>query len=152
MGLDLKGKWQAIDQIAHLITDSKSGVSLNDLVDADNCRDHESSTCIGHGLMIPHGTISDECLLTGGMAISEEGWGLGAQEGPKIHCVLLLATPDVQASRHLAILAAFTRLFMSMPELRGKLIAAKTPAEAHSIIGESGSLNFQIESRPTLDP
>lgn len=154
VGLDLKDKWQAIDQIAHLIADAKSGVSHKDLVDAANYREHEASTYIGHGLMIPHGKISDECPLMGGMAISEEGWDFGAEDGKRIHCVLLLATPDGQASRHLAILAAFARLFMSMPELRAKLIAAKTPAEAHNVIvGEdSETVNFQIESRPTLAP
>ncbi len=153
IGLDLKDQWEAIDRIAHLITDAKSGVSHADLLDAANQREHEASTCIGHGLMIPHGSIPDECPLMGGMAISEEGWDFGAADGQKIHCVLLLATPAGQASRHLAVLAAFARLFMSTPELRAKLIAAKTPAEAYAVLVGEGSetVNYQIESRPTIE-
>ena len=151
IGIDLQDKWQAIDQIAHLITDAKSGVSHKDLVDAVNQREHEASTCIGHGLMMPHGTIADECPLMGGLAISAEGWDFGADDGERVHCVLLLATPDSQASRHLAVLAAFARLFMSdRLILRDRLIAATTPTEAYDILfGEDAdTVNYPIESRP----
>ncbi len=143
-------KWQAIDEIAHLLTDAKSGVSHKDLVDAVNLREHEASTCIGHGLMIPHGTITDECPLMGGMAISKQGWDFGAEDGKRVHCVLLLATPDGQASRHLAILAAFARLFMTQVDLREQLIASTTPTEAYDLLfgASAETVNYPIETRP----
>jgi MFS superfamily sulfate permease-like transporter len=149
IGQEMKNKWQAIDQIAHLLTDIKSGVSHKDLVDAVNQREHEASTCIGHGLMIPHGTIANECPMMGGLAISADGWDFGAKDGKRIHCVMLLATPDGQASRHLAVLAAFARLFMTQGDLRDRLIAATTPTEAYDILfGESAeTFNYPIESR-----
>lgn len=130
---------------------NKSGVSHKDLVEAVNQREHEASTCIGHGLMIPHGTIADECPLMGGMAISAQGWDFGADDGERVHCVLLLGTPDSQASRHLAILAAFARVFMSQGDLRDRLISATTPTEAYDILFGEGSetVNYPIESRPT---
>jgi PTS system fructose-specific IIC component len=143
-------KWQAIDTIAHLITDAKSGVSHRDLVGAVNFREHEASTCIGHGLMIPHGTISDEFPLMGGMAISKAGWEFGAHDGMRVHCVLLLATPDGQASRHLAVLSSLARLFLSQVDLRDRLVAAKTPTEAYDLLfsEEAETINYTIESRP----
>ncbi|MFT7633892.1 MAG: MFS superfamily sulfate permease-like transporter [Mariniblastus sp.] len=150
IGLTLKDKWQAIDQIAHLLTDTKSGVSHKDLVAAVNQREHEASTYIGHGLMIPHGTIADECPLMGGLAISAKGWDFGVDDGERVHCVLMLATPDSQASRHLAVLAAFARLFMSQPDLRDRLIAATTPTQAYDILFGEGAetVNYPIETRP----
>jgi MFS superfamily sulfate permease-like transporter/mannitol/fructose-specific phosphotransferase system IIA component (Ntr-type) len=146
-------KWQAIDAIAHLLTDSKSGVSHKDLVAAARQREHEASTCIGRGLMIPHGTISDECPLMGGMAISNEGWDFHAEDGKRVHCVVLLATPDDQASHHLAVLAAFARLFISQVDLRDRLIAAKTPTEAYNLLFGEGAetINYPIESRPSTE-
>ena len=140
-------KWQAIDEIAHLLTDSKSGVSHKDLVDAVYLREHEASTCIGYGLMIPHGTITDECPLMGGMAISKQGWDFGADDQQRVHCVVLLATPDGQASRHLAVLAAFARLFMSNSALREKLIASTTPDEAYNLLFGEGAeaVNYPFE-------
>ena len=151
VGPEFSDKWKAIDKIAHRLTDAKSGVSHKDLVDAVNQREHEASTCIGHGLMIPHGTITDECPLMGGLAISKDGWDFGAPDEKRVHCVLLLATPDGQASRHLAVLAAFARLFMSQDDLRDRLIASTTPTEACDLLFGKGAepVNYPIESRPT---
>lgn len=143
-------KWQAIDQIAHLLTDSKSGVSHKDLVDAVNQREHEASTCMGNGLMIPHGTITDQCPLMGGLAISKQGWDFGADDGKRVHCMLLVATPDGQASRHLAVLAAFARLFISKPDLRDQLISSSTSTEAYGLLfsEDAKAINYPIEARP----
>lgn len=154
IGPDLEDKWQAIAEIAHLLTDSKSGVSHKDLVDAVNQREHEASTCIGHGLMIPHGTITDKCPLMGAIAISKDGWDFGADDGKRIHCVLLLATPDGQASRHLAVLAAFARMFLTKVDLRDRLVVANTPTEAFDLLFGEGAetVNYPIETRLSTKP
>jgi MFS superfamily sulfate permease-like transporter len=150
IGSNFDNKWHAIDSIAHLLTDAKTGVSHKDLVQAVSQREREASTCIGHGLMIPHGTIADECPLLGAMAISKDGWDFGADDGEPIHCVLVLATPDGQASMHLAVLAALARLFISQTDLRDRLVAASTPWEAYELLNseEAAAVNYSIEARP----
>jgi MFS superfamily sulfate permease-like transporter/mannitol/fructose-specific phosphotransferase system IIA component len=149
VGADFDDKWQAIEFIAKLLTDTKTGVSFEDLVAAVSEREHAASTCIGGGLMVPHGTIPDECPLMGAMAISQKGWDFGAADGELVHCIVLLATPTRQASQHLAVLAAFGRLFMT-PDLHGRLINAATPAEVYALLHseDAATVNYPIEARP----
>lgn len=149
IGPTFADKWQAIDAITDLLTDAKTGVSHKDLAEAVLQREHEASTCVGHGLMIPHGSVSNECPLMGAMALSKEGWDFDANDGGRIHCLLLLASPDDQASRHLAVLSAFARLFMTRIDLRDQLVAASTPQKAYALLqGEAAAtLNYAIETR-----
>lgn len=149
VGQNFTDKWQAIDSLAHLLTDIKSGISHRNLVDAVNQREHEASTCIGRGLMIPHGTIPDEFPLMGAMAISKEGWDFGAVDGRRIQCIVLLATPDKQASQHLAVLAAFARL-LATDDLHQRLVAASSATAVYELLQseDAVTINYLIESRP----
>ena len=148
VGEKFTDKWNAIDSLAHLLTD-KSGVSHRDLVDAVSQREREASTCIGRGLMIPHGTISDDCPLMGAMAISREGWDFGADDGERIRCILLIGTPNKQASRHLAVLAAVARLFAS-DDLHQRLVDADNSKAACELLrsADASAINYLIEARP----
>jgi len=88
------------------------------------------------------------------MAISKSAWDFGAADGERVHCVVLLATPDRQASRHLAVLAAFARLFITQSELKGRLIAAASPEEVYLLLQseEAATVNYHIEERPESRP
>ena len=149
VGEKFTNKWQAIDSLARLLADVNTGVSHKDLVDAVSQREHAASTCIGRGLMIPHGRIPDDCQLMGAMAISREGWDFGADDGERIQCIVLIAGPDKQASRHLAILAALARL-IATEDLHQRLVHAGSARDAYELLqGEDAApINYLIESRP----
>ena len=82
--------------------------------------------------------------------MSRVGWDFGAEDGEPIHCVLMLATPDGQASKHLAVLAALARLFITQTDLRDRLVAAATSQEAYELLNsdEAAAVNYAIEARP----
>jgi len=124
------------------------GVSEANLVTSVKEREKEAPTYLGRGLMVPHGKIADGNPMAGFIALSREGWDLKIPNGDKVHCIVLLVTPQSEAARHLATLAAFARLFSQHPELRDRLLDAKTPAEAHEVLSEGeAAINFSFQSR-----
>ena len=72
-------------------------------------REAQASTCLGHGLAIPHGIIEEGADMYGAMAISRRGLDFDTPDGEPVHCMILLVTPPTQRDRHLEVLAALTR-------------------------------------------
>lgn len=144
-------KWVALETLGNILV-AVNGLAARPatVVASAVARERESSTCIGQGLMIPHGTLDDGYPLSGVMAISKEGWDFGAPDGEPVRCIVLLATPDSEASHHLAVLGAFARLFTSAPELREAILAAPTREEAHALLHskEADAINYLFERRP----
>ena len=62
---------------------------------------------------------------------------------------MLLATPDGEAARHLAVLAAFARLFLNEPGLRDEMLAAEEPREVMTLLRSerAKAVNYAFESR-----
>jgi mannitol/fructose-specific phosphotransferase system IIA component (Ntr-type) len=87
--------------------------------------------------------------MAGFIAVSAEGWKFDTDDQERVHCIVLLGTPAAEASRHLAVLAAFARLFLKEEELRDRLVRAETAQEAYlALVGESArSVNYAFESR-----
>ncbi len=143
-------KWDAIEKLSrHLVAANGLGIRPNTIVASAVARERESSTCIGQGLMIPHGTLDEGLPLSGVMAISKNGWDFGAPDGEPVRCIVLLGTPDSEASHHLAVLGAFARLFMAAPDLRESILGAKTRAEVYALLHseEAEAINYLFEKR-----
>lgn len=109
-------------------------------------REAESTTCLGKGLMIPHGRVEGD-HVRGVLGLSEAGLELDAPDGRKVHAVVLLATPVTDRTRHLQILAAFASTITRNPGLREQLYAADTPAHAYDALHaeESAELNYFLD-------
>ncbi len=148
IGPHLADKWDAIRTLGQGLAASL-GVSADDLVASVEERERQAPTYLGEGLMIPHGTLPDGHPMAGMIALSKEGWEFNTADGERVHCIVLLATPDNEAARHLAVLAAFARLFHKKSDLRTRFLSAQTPAEALSALAdeEAASVNFAFESR-----
>lgn len=111
-------------------------------------REHEATTCVGAGLMVPHARVDNAFRLSGVMALSSTGWDLGAPDDMPVKCIVLLSTPEREASRHLAVLSAFARLFVAAPELRDRLLGSASPDEAYALLTsiDADSINYHFES------
>ncbi|MEZ6188067.1 MAG: SulP family inorganic anion transporter [Planctomycetota bacterium] len=126
---------EAIDVLGgHLVHYYGLEVDGGALIDSIHARERASSTCVGGGLMIPHGVLRSRRELKGALSISREGWAFPTPDGLPVRCVLLLATPQDAAAHHLAVLAAFARLFEKKPDLREQLFEARTPAEVVALL------------------
>lgn len=131
----------------HLVRHYHLKLDGDALIDSAKRREQESSTCLGGGLMIPHGILRSRKDQLGVMAISKRGWNFETPDGQPVHCIVFLATPQDAAAQHLAVLAAFARLFRLKPELRDQLIAAGSGAEVVELLrsDEAAEINYAFE-------
>ena len=138
----------AIDTIGrHLVRHYGWEVDGDALIDSVHAREARASTCVGDGLMIPHGVLHTRHALHGALAISKRGWHFDTPDGKPVRCILFLATPQDSAAHHLAVLAAFARLFEKKPELRDQLLDADTPQEVVALLNseDAAEINYAFE-------
>lgn len=123
------------------------GMDGDALIDSVNRREQQATTCVGGGLMVPHGTVKSRHELLGAIAVSKTGWTFDAPDGERVRCIVLLATPKEAAAHHLAVLSAFARLFVQSPELKEALVQASSPNEVRDILGrdEAKDFNYAFE-------
>ena len=146
---ELTDKYHAIEVLArHMARVTPNHADPEIVIASAIHREHEASTCVGEGLMVPHARVDDDYPLRGAMAISKQGWDFGAPDGARVQCIVLLATPEREAARHLAVLSAFARLFVVKPALRDRLLDSRSAGEAHGLLTsiEADSINFNFET------
>lgn len=147
----------------HLFSTSSLPIEKEEFIEKVLERESEASTCLGEGFMIPHITLDEGDSIRGVLGLSSKGLDLGAADGRKIHCVVLLATPDLDRNRHLEILAAFAKAITSSDNLREQLYHARSPAHAYEVLHaeRSEELNYflddaiqesQTEDEPSPSP
>ncbi len=126
---------EAVEQLAdRLIRANQLKVERDELVAGVLARDREASCCLGNGLAVPNGRLSGGDRIYGAMGISSAGLPFDTPDGQPVHCVLLLATPKSQRSRHLEVLAAFTRAISSDPGIQQQLYHCHSPAHAYELL------------------
>jgi MFS superfamily sulfate permease-like transporter/mannitol/fructose-specific phosphotransferase system IIA component (Ntr-type) len=146
---DLRDRSQALEVLAaHLAEVDPTVDSAQHIRDSAEHREHEASTYMGSGLMIPHARLNGPGNLHGVLALSRRGWRWGSLDAEPLHGILLLQTPESQATRHLAIVAGFARIFALAPELRARLLASDTPQQAYEVLTgpDAASVNTVVES------
>jgi fructose PTS system EIIBC or EIIC component len=110
-------------------------------------REMAESTCVGHGLMIPHAVIDADSKLEGVLGISPRGLNFKTPDGRPIHAVLLLATPENERERHLEILAAFAHLITHDENLCEQLYHARSAAHAYNVLhaDDAEDINYFLD-------
>ena len=146
--LNLEGdKHEVIHALAdRLYATTSMSLPKSDFVAAVLEREDEASTCLGLGLMLPHGQIP-EGRVCGVLGLSLEGLDLGAGDSRPVHAVLLLATPLSDRQRHLQILAAFASALTKDENLREQLYHARSAGHAYDVLhaDESEELNYFLD-------
>ncbi len=97
-------------------------------------REKVMSTCIGHGLAVPHGRMEGLENIVGVMAISRDGLPFATPDGLPLRCLVLLASPPEMHRRHLDVLAALARSLGSDWSLQLQIYNARTPAHVYEIL------------------
>ena len=118
-----------------------------------NALERRASSYLGDGLSIPHGELADGTGIVGVMGISREGIP-SEEDGERVHCVVLLATPSGQRDHHLEVLAAFARAIGLDRNIRHQLYEAQSPAHAHLLLHaeDAEDFNYFLDEPPDARP
>ena len=110
-------------------------------------RDKMETSCLGKGLMIPHAFLDEVEDVKGVLGLSSKGLDMGAPDGRLVHAVLLLATPEVERTRHLGIISTFASEFTKDINLREQLYHARSAAHAYEVLHADNleELNYFLE-------
>jgi PTS system fructose-specific IIC component len=143
-GLEARTKEEAIEKLTdHLLRTNRLKVDRETMLKSVLDREAHGSTCLGGGLAVPHGPLTDHDRIAGVMGISREGLRFDTPDGVPVHCMVLLATPAGHHDRHLEVLAAFARVIGTDPATRQQLYLAPTPARAYEVLhAEEASEDF----------
>lgn len=142
-GFTADSKPEAIRKLVDLLISSHHlRLNREELARSVLQREDEVSTCLGGGLAIPHGELTDIKQMYGVMAISRSGLGFDTPDGRPVHCMVLLATPPGQRQRHLEVLATLARTIGMDTEVQARLFEARTPAHAYDILHEEEAVHF----------
>jgi PTS system nitrogen regulatory IIA component len=131
-------RYDVIGELAAQLAERLEDVSQEEIVRVLVEREKRGSTAIGEGIAIPHGTLDSVGKLAACFGRSRKGVHFGSADGQPTHFFLALIAPPNSAGNHLKLLARFSQVFRD-PEVRRKLMAAKTTDEMFQIIVEADS-------------
>lgn len=133
-GFEAATKEEAIERLtAHLLRTHRLAIEGELLLARFLEREREQSTCLGEGLAIPHARVPEGRML-GVMGLSRTGLRFPTPDGRPVHCMVLLATPEGQEDRHLAVLAALARTVGADRGVQEELFGAQSPAHAYDLL------------------
>lgn len=98
-------------------------------------RENLASTAIGEGVAIPHGKMSKLSQLLACLGRAPNGVDFDSMDGEPTYLFFVLVAPESSTGAHLKALARISRVFKD-PELRNRLLAAKSADEMYDIIAE----------------
>jgi len=146
--LEAESKEQAIERLVDLLIKSHhlENVDSEGLL-ASVLEREKVSTCLGGGLAVPHGILTDAKTMLGVMGLSREGLDFETPDGRPVHCMVLLATPENERDRHLQVLATLAGTIGLDASFQEGLFDAKSPAHAYEILHDekAESFNYFLE-------
>ncbi len=148
VNLEAETKEDAIQQLTQVLIQSNHlHEDRERLLDSILTREREISTCVGGGLAVPHGVLTEGEKIVGAMGISMKGLPFETPDGIPVHCMVVLGTPPSKRTHHLKVLAALARAVGSDPNVQKLLYSAKTSAHAYDILHaeESEDFNYFLE-------
>jgi mannitol/fructose-specific phosphotransferase system IIA component (Ntr-type)/Kef-type K+ transport system membrane component KefB len=141
-------RWDAIRKLGEFLirTHGVTDLTLEELVESVEARERSFSTAVGSGVALPHARLSSGDEILGVMGICPRGVDFDAPDGESVRVIIMVATPEGMADRHLEVMAAVAGL-MSDPEVRAHLLTARGAAEAYDIIemGSKQGYNYFLE-------
>jgi len=136
---------KAIEKLVdHMARSQALGVDRRALLAAALEREAQSSTCLGGGLAVPHVILPPGHRPVGVMALSMPGLPFPTPDDKPLHCIVLLGTPQGEASLHLQILATLARTIGSDPSMQDRLFSVQSPAHAAEILYGEESDDFNV--------
>jgi PTS system nitrogen regulatory IIA component len=151
IGMPAKGKRSALTRIAAQLGNN-AGKGVGEVLTALQRRERLGSTGIGHGVAVPHARIEGIAAPVAMMATLQEPVWFGSPDNDPVDLLLAFLWPSSDVAGFLPTLARFCRL-LRQPELRARLRASDSPAEARAWIeffdekGRRGSSQLGGEAR-----
>eukprot|EP01132_Coremiostelium_polycephalum_P006331 gene6331-7878_t len=121
--LEVSSKTQALRAMADVVS-RDAGVPAAALLAALQKRERLGSTGIGQGVAIPHTRMEGVDKPRACLARLKRAVEFDAIDDLPVDVILMLITPDVEANRHLNVLAHFTRKLRFPGVLEGMRAAA----------------------------
>lgn len=134
--LEAKDKWSALNVLAEFLHRSHKirQISLSDLKKTIIEREKEISTGIGGNLAIPHAIIDGGPKIQGVIGVSKKGIQFDSVDRKLVNIIILLATPKENYDMHLHVLANIAKIFGHHPQIKDKIIKAKSSEEVFEIL------------------
>jgi mannitol/fructose-specific phosphotransferase system IIA component (Ntr-type) len=125
---------EVIERMVALLVEGRSDLApyRRQLLETARAREDEISTCLGHGIAVPHGTLPEGTPLAIAVGLSRTGMEIRTPDGAPLQAVFLLATADDQRDIHLRILAWIARTFGGDPDAFDQLVQAPTAEAAYA--------------------
>ncbi len=102
-------------------------------------REALGSTALGDGVAVPHCKVDDASRVRVGVTSHPAGIEFGSPDGLPVRLFFVVVSPRLATGSHLQALAAIARS-LGDPELRQRLLAARSAAELRSCLGAFGAL------------
>ncbi len=106
-------------------------------------RERVMSTGVGDGVAIPHGKAEGVKDLAASFGITKQDVDFESLDDKPVRLVFMLVGPPDITGPHLKALSRISRL-MHKPDLRARLLEAKTPQEVLKIIGDEEAKFFEM--------
>ncbi|HPA40870.1 MAG TPA: cation:proton antiporter [Candidatus Hydrogenedentes bacterium] len=110
-------------------------------------REAESSTNIGRGVAVPHGTLKRGRRISGVLAVSRNGVPFD-DGGEPVRVLVLLVTPPGMANRHLEVMSSLARM-VSDNTMHDRLLSALSPYDVAEALQsqEARPYNYFLDDR-----
>ncbi len=105
-------------------------------------RESRSSSCLGHGLAVPHASLEEHVGIVGAVGISAEGFDFDSLDGEPVHCIVLLATGPNAGEHRLEVIAAFATAILTDRGIEQQLYHAHSPAHAYELLHHDEAEDF----------
>lgn len=127
---------EAVTTLVDRLAEAGVVKSAPDLVAEVMRREHEGSTAVGGGLVVPHARCRglDEVHIA--LATLDPALDLGAEDGEPVDIVMLLVGPERDPRQMLRVLARLARLVKDRAFL-DRIRKADTPADLITVFGEA---------------
>ncbi|SCA58535.1 Uncharacterized protein AB751O23_AE_00070 [Chlamydiales bacterium SCGC AB-751-O23] len=99
-------------------------------------REKDSSTGVGKGVAIPHGSLNSDIKTMGVMAILQHPLDWDSLDGKQVSVIILIASPVGKPQQHLKALSAISSLFLNRDSAARNLKEAKTAGDVYEIIAD----------------
>jgi PTS system nitrogen regulatory IIA component len=130
-------KKRALEVVSGLIASARPNLVETEIFDCLLARERLGSTCIGHGIAIPHGRLKTIDHPIGAFAVLAKGVDFDALDGKPVDLVCALVVPTESTEEHLQILASLAALF-SDEHLREQLRHAASAEAVYALLSGDG--------------
>ncbi len=130
---DIKSKKRALEFLAELLAKESASADSFDIFQHLTEREKLGSTCLGHGVAIPHARASSSDKAIGAFIKLKKGINFDSPDHKPTDLLFALMVPEHYTDEHLQILSGLASCF-SDGALRADLRSANTSQELYDIL------------------